>query len=58
MFEELSSQSAVRYCIGLKIDLRDYGQQAAQERESRVRKECWGSQEQSVVNLGTALGCC
>ena len=32
-------------------------EQVVQERESCVGKECYGSQEQSVINLGTALGC-
>ena len=32
--------------------------QAVQERKSRVGMECCGSREQSVINLGTALGRC
>ena len=32
MFEELSGQSAVRYCIGSKLDFRGYGQWLRRER--------------------------
>ena len=33
-------------------------ERTAQQREMCVRKEGWGFRGQSVINFGTALGCC